>query len=195
MAIGHNFGCETYRKNLEPPGPGREDIDGKGTWCKLDELLRKAGASPANCYRTNWFIGLLPGKKNNGPFLLKPDSDYEGSCRSLLRKQIIFLRPKTILFLGPEVIRRAYQIFPALEFWRNARKFMDVDQSSIGHSLRNIEIQDASSQTNLAALLHPSFGASNQGRRMKNMSKPMTEVEIIRAVLTVEGRLPQNSLS
>ncbi len=35
----------------------------------------------------------------------------------------------------------------------------------------------------MAALLHPSFGAANQSRRMKNMAVPLTEAEIIRAAL------------
>jgi hypothetical protein len=31
--------------------------------------------------------------------------------------------------------------------------------------------------------LHPSFGAANQSRRMKNMRVPTTEAEIIRTML------------
>jgi uracil-DNA glycosylase len=186
MAIGHNFGGETYRRNLEPPGPGREDIDGRRTWCKLDVLLRKVNhpnSRPSNCYRTNWFIGLLPGDKQNGAFLLKPDPIYENACRSLLIKQIRCLRPTAILLLGPEVARRAYQLFPALAPWRDAKDFAEIDRSSIGHSQRNVEIASANRRTNVVALLHPSQGAGNEARRMKNMTAPFAEAELIRAAL------------
>jgi hypothetical protein len=184
MAIGHNFGCAAYREKLEPPGPGREDLDGRGTWCKLDGLLRKAGANPALCFRTNWFIGLLPGQKQSGPFLLKPDPVYEVACCSLLAKQIRYLRPAAILLLGPYVASRACQIISALTPWRGVRKFSEIDCSSIGHSPRSVEVTTvANFSVNVAALLHPSIGAANQGRRVRNMPVPMTEAEIIRTAL------------
>jgi hypothetical protein len=62
MAIGHNFGCISYRKRIDPAG--REDD--QATWRNLDALLFQAGCSPAQCFRTNWFIGLLPGDKQTG---------------------------------------------------------------------------------------------------------------------------------
>ena len=80
-------------------------------------------------------------------------------------------------------IFRSYQIMSALRPWRGARRGIDIDRSSIGHSPRDVEVPAASLRTNVAALLHPSFGAWNQGRRMKNMVVPLTEVEIIRAAL------------
>jgi uracil-DNA glycosylase len=179
MAIGHNFGCAAYWEEIE--STGREDD--KATWRNLDGLLRKAGASPEQCFRTNWFVGLLPGEKQTGRFLLKPDPAYEQACRSLLIKQIQFLQPIVILLLGPEVAHRAYQIMPALEPWRNANSWIEIDRSSIGHSPRSVELPAARLETNVAALLHPSFGAANQSRRMKNMPIPMAEAEIIRAAL------------
>jgi hypothetical protein len=41
----------------------------------------------------------------------------------------------------------------------------------------------ANFSVNVAALLHPSIGAANQGRRVRNMPVPMTEAEIIRTAL------------
>ena len=119
MAIGHNFGCATYREEIGPAG--REDD--KSTWRNLDALLLTAGSSPARCFRTNWFIGLLPGDKQVGRFLLRPDPKYERACRSLLIKQIHFLRPTAILLLGPEVASRAYQIMPELAPWKDAGRW------------------------------------------------------------------------
>jgi len=113
----------------------------------------------------------------------KPDPTYEQACCSLLIKQIQFLRPTAILLLGPEVAGRAYQIMPALAPWRDADRWIDIDRSSIGHSARNVGVPAANVRTNVAALLHPSFGAANQGRRMKNMLEPATEAEIIRDAL------------
>lgn len=181
LAIGHNFGCAEYREKIGPAG--REDD--KATWRNLDTLLLKAGADPEQCFRTNWFIGLLPGEKQVGRFLRNPDPAYEQACRQLLIKQIQFLHPKAIVLLGPEVASRAYQIMPALEPWLGADKWIDIDRSSIGHTVQNIEVPAAKLRTNVAALLHPSFGAANQSRRMKNMAVPLTEAEIIRTALEV----------
>ena len=179
MAVGHNFGCAQYREGIGPAG--REDD--KATWRNLDRLLRDANSTPARCFRTNWFIGLLPGNKQTGQFLRKPDRGYEKACCDLLIKQVQFLRPTAILLLGPEVAGRAYRIIPALEPWRVAHRWSDIDCSSIGHSPRNVEVPAANLRTNVAALLHPSFGAANQGRRMKNMFTAVTEAQIIRAAL------------
>lgn len=181
MAIGHNFGCAEYRDEIR--SAGREDD--KATWRNLDALLIEARAKPAQCFRTNRFIGQLPGGEQVGRFLRRPDPLYERACCVLLTKQIRFLRPTTILLLGPEVAVRVYQIIPALTPWRNAKRFVDIDRSSIGHSVRNVEVPAAGVRTNVAALLHPSFGAANQSRRMKNMMVPLTEAEIIQAALKV----------
>jgi len=189
MAVGHNFGCAAYREEII--SAGREDD--KATWRNLDRLLVNAGANPSQCFRTNWFIGLLPGEKQIGRFLHKPDPSYEGACRRLLIRQIKYLRPTAILLLGPEVAGRAYQIIPALEPWSGADNWISIDRSSIGPCLRDVEIPAANLRTNVAALLHPSFGAANQSRRMKNMAVPHTEAEIIRAVFaaaTLDPRTP-----
>jgi uracil-DNA glycosylase len=179
IAIGHNFGCHDYRKEIQPAG--REDD--KATWRNLDGLLIQARADPSQCFRTNWFIGLLPGSKQIGHFLRKPDHDYEQACLALLVKQIREIRPTTVLLLGPEVASRAYSIIPALAPWRSAHRWVDIDQSTIGHSVRDVEVPAAGVRTNVVALLHPSFGAANQSRRMKNMRVPVTEVDIVRAAL------------
>jgi hypothetical protein len=173
IAIGHNFGCQEYRKGIQPAGRD----DDKAT------LLTQAGADPAQCFRTNWFVGLLPGSKQTGRFLRKPDHGYELACRSLLVKQIEEIKPTAILLLGPEVASRAHGLIPALAPWRGAKRWIDIDQSTIGYSARDIELPAAGVRTNVAALLHPSLGAANQGRRMKNMRIPMTEAGIIRAAL------------
>jgi hypothetical protein len=179
MAIGHNFGCSKYRDEIQVPS--REDD--KATWRNLDRLLLQAGSQPEFCFRTNWFVGLLPGNVQTGKFLKRPDSHYEDACNRLLIEQIKLIRPKLILILGPEVAGRAYQVFPKLIAWRHAKSWIDIDRSNIGYSPRNIEVPAAGVSTNIAAILHPSFGAANQSRRMNNMLQPTSESEIIRAAL------------
>ncbi|WP_125486143.1 uracil-DNA glycosylase family protein [Edaphobacter aggregans] len=179
IAIGHNFGCQEYRTEIQVAG--REDD--KPTWRNLDALLGQAGANPSQCFRTNWFVGLLPGGKQTGRFLRKPDYEYQQACLSLLVKQIQMIKPTAILILGPEVASRASNLIPALAPWRGAERWVDIDQSTIGHSVRDVEVSAASIRTNVVALLHPSFGIANQGRRMKNMHVPRTEAEILRAAL------------
>jgi uracil-DNA glycosylase len=179
MAIGHNFGCQNYRDRIQPVG--REDAE--PTWRNLDRLLIKAGADPAYCFRTNWFIGLMPGNEQKGPFLKKQDLTYEEACRALLLKQLATLRPSVVLLLGPEVVRRVYQIAPALGSWKSTGSFAEIDRSQIGHSPREVEVPSASLETNFVALLHPSFADVNQGRRMKKMKSPMTEAQLVAAAL------------
>jgi uracil-DNA glycosylase len=179
MAIGHNFGCADYRQAIQ--AAGREDD--KATWRNLDSLLIRAGSRPELCFRTNWFVGLLPGKVQVGEFLRYLDLTYEEACNRLLVEQIKLVQPKVILILGPQVARRAYQVIPALAPWRRASRWNDIDGSSIGHSPRKVNIPIAGISANIAALLHPSFGAANQSRRMKNMLQPTTEIEIVRAAL------------
>jgi len=179
LAIGHNFGCEVYRKGIEPAG--RED--NQATWRNLDKLLSEAGSHPDDCFRTNWFIGLQPGEKQIGSFLNDPNPPYERACCSLLAVQIRRIKPKAILLLGPEVASRAHQLIPSLLPWKDAKKWIEIDRSSIGHSVLDVEIPAASLRANVVALLHPSFAAVNQGRRMKNMTSPVTESQIVRAAL------------
>jgi hypothetical protein len=102
----------------------------------------------------------------------------------LLLRQIVAIRPRAILLLGPAVASRAYTLVPALIPWRGAKKWADIDRSAIAHSPRDIEIAGSHHRANVSALLHPSFGLANQGRRMQNMRVPMTEVQIVRAALS-----------
>lgn len=179
MAIGHNFGCQKYRNEIEPAG--REDD--KATWRNLDGLLAAAGVKPSACFRTNWFVGLLPGEQQTGKFLRRPHEGYESQCARLLIEQIKLIRPTAIFILGPQVASRAHRIAPKLSAWRGASRWADIDCSSIGHCVHGVEIPAAGITANFAALLHPSFGTANQGRRMANMPTPMTEVEIVRSVI------------
>jgi hypothetical protein len=43
-----------------------------------------------------------------------------------------------------------------------------------GHSPRDVEIAESDRRASIAALLHPSFGVTKQGRRMQNMRVPTT---------------------
>src|ERR1700758_727157 len=95
--------------------------DDKATWRNLDSLLLGAGLEPVICYRTNWFIGLLPGNTQTGVYLHGSDPNYERVCLSLLSKQLEFFQPSAILLLGFDVVRRAYQLAPALDPWRNSK--------------------------------------------------------------------------
>jgi uracil-DNA glycosylase len=182
MAIGHNFGCETYRKSLGPP-PGRED-NIAGTWRSLDRLLRQADADPDLCFRSNWFVGLREGNENDGPFLTKDDELYEEACCLLLLKQIQHFRPKAILLLGPVVAKRAHRMSSDLKGWSYPLKkmitFADIDK--IGHTVRTATIRNLEFKANVVALLHPSKGWLNQPTRLKRISA--TEADLIRDALS-----------
>ena len=117
MAIGHNFGCMGYRKRLEAWG----HEDDKPAWRNLERLLADADLPDDCCYMTNWFVGLMPGGKQVGKFLVRPNQRYEAECRKLLIAQIAGLKPKTILLLGLPVVARGFEIMPDLQPWAGAR--------------------------------------------------------------------------
>jgi hypothetical protein len=100
MAVGHNFGCEDYRNEID--AAGRED--NKATWRNLCRLLADADVPIESCFMTNWFVGLQPGSKRVGEFLSRPDSRYERECSKLLLEQIRTLKPDVILLLGLPVV-------------------------------------------------------------------------------------------
>lgn len=180
MAIGHNFGCEDYRKEID--AAGRED--NKPTWRNLRNLLTDAGVAVESCYMTNWFVGLQPGSTQVGDFLLRPDPRYETECRQLLLKQIGGLRPRTILLLGLDVVSRAHEIMPSLEIWAGAGNWASVDKSRIGPVAYNAEVQGTGIRANVVALLHASFSPSNQRhRRSATFAGPKPEAEMIRRAL------------
>lgn len=110
VAIGHNFGSEDYRKRIE--AAGREDDN--ATWRNLRRLLADAEIPLESCFMTNWFVGLQPGKKQIGEFLLHPDSRFERDCSDLLLEQIRILKPRVILLLGLPVVNLAHRIMPEL---------------------------------------------------------------------------------
>jgi Uracil DNA glycosylase superfamily len=180
MAIGHNFGCEDYRKEID--SASRED--NKPTWRNLRNLLSNAGVAVESCYMTNWFVGLQPVSSQVGNFLLRPEPRYEAECRHLLLKQIGGLRPRTILLLGLDVVSRAHEIMPSLKIWAGARMWASVDKSSIGPVAFNVEVSGTGARANVVALLHPSFSPANQRHRRSAAfvgAKP--EVEMIRRAL------------
>jgi uracil-DNA glycosylase len=180
MAIGHNFGCEDYRSEIE--AAGREDD--KATWRNLRRLLADAEVGIGSCYMTNWFVGLQPGDKQMGEFLALPSPRYEAECRQLLLDQIEGLKPSVILLLGLPVVARAYGITPTLRPWAAASNWSVVDTSSIGPVALDVEVPGTCVRANVVALLHPSFSPSNQRYRRSMVNVPKPEVEMIRRATT-----------
>jgi hypothetical protein len=176
MAIGHNFGCEDYRNEID--AAGREND--KPTWRNLCRLLTDADVPIESCFMTNWFVGLQPGDKQVGDFLSRSDSRYERECSELLLGQISTLKPTVILLLGLSVVNRAGRIMPVLKPWATANNWRQVDSSSIGPVAYQIEVPGTDIRTNVVALLHPSFSPSNQQYRRTVFAVEKPEVEMIR---------------
>ena len=181
IAVGHNFGCEDYRNEID--AAGREDD--KATWRNLRRLLADAGVSIESCFMTNWFVGLQPGNKQVGEFLSRPDLRYERECEELLLEQVRTLKPEVILLLGLPVAVRAHRIIPSLTPWANAPNWSAVDVSTLGSIAYGVEIPGTGVKANVVALLHPSFSPSNQRYRRAAFPVEKPEVEIIRRA-TVE---------
>jgi hypothetical protein len=176
MAVGHNFGCEDYRNEIN--ASGREDD--KATWRNLRRLLTDANVPFESCFMTNWFVGLQPGNKQVGEFLSRPDSRYERECSELLLEQIGTLKPNVILLLGLPVVGRAHRIMPTLRPWADAPKWSAVDSSSLGPVAHEVEIPGTGVRASVVALLHPSFSPSNQRCRRTVFRVEKPEVEMIR---------------
>ncbi|MDT8068481.1 MAG: hypothetical protein ROO76_09995 [Terriglobia bacterium] len=180
MAIGHNFGCENYRNEIDTTG--RED--NKATWRNLRRLLADAEQSIESCYMTNWFVGLQPGDRQVGEFLEEPNSDYESECNQLLLEQIRTLKPHVILLLGLSVVGRTSRIMPALEAWADAPNWTAVDMSDIGSFAYGVDVPGAGVRSNVVALLHPSFAPANQRHRRTVFPVEKPEVEMIKCATT-----------
>lgn len=176
IAIGHNFGCEDYRNEID--AAGREDD--KATWRNLRRLLSDSDVPIESCFMTNWFVGLQPGDKQVGEFLSRPDARYERECSELLLQQISTLKPDVILLLGLPVVNRAHRIMPTLRPWADAANWSAVDSSSIGPVAHGVEVPGTGARANVVALLHPSFSPSNQRYRRTVFSGEKPEVEMVR---------------
>jgi uracil-DNA glycosylase len=179
MAVGHNFGCEDYRNEIN--AAGREND--KATWRNLCGLLTDADVPIESCFMTNWFIGLQPVRKQVGEFLSRPDSRYERECSELLLEQIRALKPYVILLLGLPVVGRAHRIMPTLKPWANAPNWSGVDSSILGPVAHGVEIPGTEVKANVVALLHPSFSPSNQRHRRTVFPVKKPEVEMIRSAI------------
>jgi hypothetical protein len=179
MAVGHNFGCEEYRNEIN--AAGREDD--KTTWRNLSRLLTDADVPIESCFMTNWFVGLQPGSKQVGEFLSSPDSRYERECSELILEQIRTLKPNVILLLGLPVVMRVHRIMPTLKPWADAPRWKVVDLSSLGSVAYKIEIPCTEVRANVVALLHPSFSPSNQRHRKTVFTMEKPEVEMVRRAI------------
>lgn len=179
MAIGHNFGCDNYRTEID--ATGRED--NKATWRNLRTLVTQAGVPIETCFMTNWFIGLQPGNKQVGEFHSRRDARFEQECRELLIEQICTLRPKLILLLGLPVVQRSFEIMPSLRPWSHCLNWSDIDTSSLGPVVHGTEVPGTGVSTTVVALLHPSFSGSNQRHRRTVFPVHNPEVEMIRKAL------------
>ena len=173
FVIGHNFGSGEYRTSLEKKG--REDD--KATWRGLRRLLGRAGIPMAECFFTNWFIGLMPGNQQTGKFLLEPSVPYEEACRNLLLDEIAWIRPKLILLLGKEVTQLAHGIMPALDPWKSCKTWAEIDER-LAPVQREVLVPKAKGHAaKVIALLHPSFGAANRQRR-RSVDYPQNDPEV-----------------
>lgn len=184
MAIGHNFGCDGYRNQID--AAGREDD--KATWRNLRLLLADSAIPIESCFMTNWFVGLQPGNRQRGKFLLRPDSRFERECAELLLEEIRVLKPNFILLLGLEVVGCPYRIMPTVKPpWADAANWSAVDSSKLGPVALGVEILDTGVSANVVALLHPSFSPSNQRHRRAAFPVEKPEIAMIRSA-TVDSR-------
>ncbi len=171
LVVGHYFGTSAYRDKIEKKCEGSEDS--KTTWSNLKKLLGDARLNMDRCFMTNWFIGF--GPKQIGALLKVHDTcgegcspseaecsirRYEKECRNLIIDQIRVLKPKAILLLGKEVIRRAHNIAPndsLLVSWSKVSAsslFRGVD--AIKNVPSKVPVLGANVHTNFVALVHPS---------------------------------------
>ncbi len=189
LVIGHNFGTLEYRKLVEKFGGSEES---KPTWSNLIRLLGEVSVDLDRCFMTNWFIGF--GPKQIGKLLkdhicgsaCSPAETkcsirrYEKECLDLIIDQIRVFKPKAVLLLGEEVIRRAHKIAPnneQLKSWGTVKGtsfFSKVD--SIGALASNVVLA-ADFRTNFVALVHPSFHHLNHVLRAPNALREKLERE------------------
>ncbi|HEX7423409.1 MAG TPA: hypothetical protein VF311_05925 [Terriglobales bacterium] len=133
---------------------------------------------------TNWFVGLQPGNKQVGDFLVRPSPRYEADCHQLLLEQITTLKPEVILLLGLLCGREGARNMPALRPWAGVPNWSAVD--SVGPVAYDIEVDGTGVRVNVVALLHPSFSPPNQRLRRSGMfSVEKPGAEMVRRALSV----------
>lgn len=159
MVIGQNFGSEEYRASVERSG--REDD--QRTWLGLRWLLNLTNVPIVDCYMTNWFVGLLRGKKQEGLFLLAPDCDYESACHKLLLDQSPNYGRVSFSCWGEKWLA-GHGPSCRLTPWQKKARWRDID-SALAPVQYEVPVQRESTEmlrATVVALLHPARAAANQ---------------------------------
>lgn len=100
VGAGHNLDSE--RGFAQSVARGGENLNG-ATWRSLTEFLVRAlpgERTLANCFFSNFLIGLIEGSSAVGLFPGTKDLAFVERCRSFLVHQVQVVRPSLLLVLG-----------------------------------------------------------------------------------------------
>lgn len=167
MVLGHNY--YSLDGFLKVQAMGNADNSHRfraKTWKGLQPFFRN-GLNPADCFFTNFFMGLGIGDPE-GRFPGADDFAYVARCQDFLRLQIMLQRPSVMLVLGSPIREFLPGVAAQFGAWRRGnspRPFSSIDAEGIA-ILRGVSVRGHEEvKFTAVALVHPSRREGNVGRR------------------------------
>jgi hypothetical protein len=178
LVLGHNL--DSKRGFAQSVARGGENLNG-ATWRPLTEFLVRALPGErvlANCFFSNFLIGLIEGSSAVGRFPGTEDLAFVERCRSFLVHQVQVVRPSLLLVLGIHTPRLLAALSPAMAHWQNARTFVDIDRANGGliprATIGGVELS-------IVALTHPCHRRMNvRHRSFRGLVGDAAEAEMVR---------------
>lgn len=182
MVLGHDFHSEAgYRRSLERNG---ESLS-QPTWRNLLRLLAQAAIPTADCFFTNFFMGLRQGTITTGVFPGSKSEPYVEHCRRFLLRQLEVQRPRLLLTLGIHTPVLVAPMSPELAPWRIRQGLKYLDAS--GPIQRRASFVGLPGfRTTVVALTHPSLRhASMRHRRFDGATGADAELRMLMVARTM----------
>lgn len=178
LVLGHNLDSERgFARSL---ARGGENLNG-ATWRALTEFLVRAlpgEQAVANCFFSNFLIGLIEGSSAVGRFPGAKDLAFVDRCRSFLVHQVQVVRPSLLLVLGIHTPRLLAPLAPVMARWESARTFSDIDHDN-GGLIPRVAIGGV--ELSVVALTHPCHRRMNvRHRRFQGLAGDAAELELPR---------------
>jgi hypothetical protein len=152
MIVGQDFDTRvSYEESFDD---GEESETGNVTWRNLLAVLDEAQINPADCFYTNYFLGMRKEGKSTGKSPGQKCPAFVAHCGQILLEQVKVQRPRLVLIMGIEVPRFLARMSPELTGWRNAENNDAINATGpLQHAVTFDGIAEFS--TTVAVLTHP----------------------------------------
>lgn len=192
MVLGHDFHSEIgYRRSLA------QDCESlsQPTWRNLLRLLAQAAIPTADCFFTNFFMGLRQGTITTGVFPGSKSEPYVEYCRRFLLRQLEVQRPRLVLTLGVRVPYLVAPMSPELAPWQMRQGLKHLD--ACGPIQLKVSFAGLPGfRTTVVALTHPSLRhTSVRHRRFHGATGAEAELKMLIAARAMANQLTEDGMS